>query len=134
MLNQKIIGLLIGTVVLIVGVLYWGMQDTQAPTDDPNAVVYYYGDGCPHCKVIDEFLIANDIAGKMSFEKKEVWKNIKNSNEMKRRAKVCGVAPEGMGVPFVYAEGQCFVGEPDVKAFFIKKSSLKSQDSANISE
>lgn len=124
MLDKKAIAILVGLLIVVAGLIFWGLQEDKLLEDDPNAIVYYYGEGCPHCKVIDEFISANGIADKISFEKKEVWGNKANAREMQRRAKACGIQPEGMGVPFVYAEGKCFVGEPDVKKFFADKANI----------
>lgn len=124
MLDKKTIFILIGAIAVIGGLVFWGLQEETLPPVDPNAVVYYYGEGCPHCKAIDEFITQNNIAEKVSFEKKEVWGNSANAREMSERAKVCGIQPEGMGVPFVYAGGKCLVGEPDVRQFFAEKAGI----------
>lgn len=130
MLEKKTVIILVSTLIAISGLVYWGLQEEQQPTEDPSAIVYYYGEGCPHCKVINDFLVENNIAEKVSFEKKEVWNNKSNASEMSRRAKVCNIKPEGMGVPFVYAAGQCFIGEPDVKKFFSEKAGLGAETSS----
>lgn len=128
--EKKMIAILVGTIVAVVGFIYWGLQDgkqseTQTVNDDPNAIVYYYGEGCPHCKVVQDFIDANNITEKVSFVKKEVWSSKENAAEMGRRAKACGVQPEGMGVPFVYGgDGKCYMGEPDVTGFFKTKSGM----------
>lgn len=126
MLDKKNIAILVGTIAIIVGFVVWGLQgEPEAPAADPSAIVYYYGDGCPHCKVVQDFLDANDIASKVSFEKKEVWRDRKNAKEMEMRATACGIQPEGMGVPFVYGgDGKCYVGEPDVRKFFSEKAGI----------
>lgn len=126
MFEKKTAIVLLGALIAIVGLVYWGLQEEKLLTDDPAAIVYYYGEGCPHCKVINEFLVENDIASKVAFEKKEVWGNKANASEMSRRAKACDIKPEGMGVPFVYAAGQCFIGEPDVRKFFSEKANLSA--------
>lgn len=128
MLDKKTISVLVGAIAIIIGLVVWGLQDdSQTGTDDPNAIVYYYGEGCPHCKVIQEFIDANKIGEKVSFTKKEVWSNRENAREMGRRAKACGVQPEGMGVPFVYGgDGKCYVGEPDVRKFFSDKAGIRT--------
>lgn len=127
MIDKKLSLILLGTLVVVVGLVYWGTREEQRPVDDPNAIVYYHGEGCPHCKVVNEFLEANRIAEKVSFEKKEVWSDRANANEMTRRAKTCGIKPEGMGVPFVYGgDGKCYVGEPDVIKFFKEKAGIDS--------
>lgn len=129
MLDKKVITILAGALILAAGFVYFGLKDGGQPaTDDPAAIVYYWGDGCPHCKVVSDFLEANNIADKVSFEKKEVWNNKDNANEMGRWAKACGVKPEGMGVPFVYGgDGQCYIGEPDVINFFKAKSGINTE-------
>lgn len=132
MFEKKTVTILLGTIAVISGLVYWGLQGEAQPTDDPNAIVYYYGEGCPHCKVVNDFLVENNIAEKVSFEKKEVWDNKVNASEMGRRAKVCDIKPEGMGVPFVYAAGKCFIGEPDVKKFFSDKANLGAEVSPEI--
>lgn len=126
MFEKKTIVILGGTLLVIAGLIVWGLKDnpTSAPLD-PSAIVYYWGDGCPHCKIINEFLDANNIAEKVTFTKKEIWHDKTNASEMAQQAKVCGVQPEGMGVPFVYGgDGKCYVGEPDVRKFFSEKAGI----------
>lgn len=127
------IAILVGVLVLVAGFVYWGIKDArQTPvTDNPAAVVYYYGAECSHCKVVNDFLEANSIADKVSFAKKEVWHDSTNAEEMQRRAKVCGIKPEGMGVPFLYGgDGKCYVGEVDVINFFKAKSGMSIETPA----
>lgn len=129
MFEKKTIAILLGTLAVVGGLIYWGLQDGKQSqvTDDPSAIVYYYGEGCPHCKVVNDFLEANNIAEKVSFEKKEVWSDKTNASELERRAKVCDVKPEGMGVPFVYGgDGKCYIGEPEVIGFFKTKSGMNT--------
>lgn len=127
MFEKKVAVVLVGALVVIVGLVYWGLQSEKLPASDPNAIVYFYGEGCPHCKVVQDFLDANRISEKVSFEKREVWYNKANAREMERRAAACGIKPEGMGVPFVSAENQCFIGEPDVKRFFSEKAGISAE-------
>lgn len=115
--------------LLIVGLVYWGLQDSKstsvATSDDGASIVYYYGDTCPHCKDVAKFLDENKISEKVNFVKKEVWNNRKNAAEMDSRAASCDLKKEGMGVPFLFAEGKCYVGTPDVISFFKKAAGLE---------
>lgn len=115
--------------ILIGGLVYWGLQDTrstlEATSDDGASIVYYYGAECPHCKDVQDFIDQNGIAEKVHFVKKETWHNPKNASEMEARAKVCGVQPEGMGVPFVFSEGKCMIGTPDAIAFFKQAAGIE---------
>ncbi|MBI2439019.1 MAG: hypothetical protein HYV45_00205 [Candidatus Moranbacteria bacterium] len=122
--DKKFLFVFGGAFLLIVALIWWGLGEDQAK-DDPAAIVYYYGEGCPHCKTINEFLEENKVSEKVSFEKKEVWGNKTNARELDRRAQACKVSPEGMGVPFVYGgDGRCYIGEPDVRKFFSEKAGI----------
>ncbi len=116
---------------LIGGLVVWGMQEEKSDETASSGITYYYGEGCPHCKVISEFLEANKIAEKVQFTKKEVWANRANAREMEKRAKVCNLASSETGVPFVFdrSENKCYIGEPDVKGFFMKKAGMETEAS-----
>ncbi len=123
----KMITLALFLAFLIGGVAYWGLSekpDTEEAVlgEDSSVATYFYGAECPHCKDVSNFLEENNIAEKVNFVKKEVWHDKKNAKEMKLRAESCNIQPDGMGVPFVYANGECFVGTPSVIGFFKKSA------------
>ncbi|NTW13521.1 MAG: hypothetical protein HGA31_00630 [Candidatus Moranbacteria bacterium] len=98
----------------------------SASSDASTGIVFYYGVECPHCKDVEKFLDDNKASEKMSFSKKEVWHDQANSAEMAAKAKSCGLQEKEIGVPFLYAEGKCYVGTPDVEAYFIDKLGLSA--------
>lgn len=114
--------MIIAAGVFLVAVFFaWAVYDSkmQAADDSGSAeTIYYYGDGCSHCKDLGEFIEKNKVAEKVSFVKKEVWRNKGNNNELMKRAKECGIEKDRIGVPFVYSRGKCFVGGPDATTFF----------------
>lgn len=125
---NKVISFVVLLLVLIGGLVYWGLNDTGSDELTPDggaSIVYYYGEACPHCKDVSKFLEENKISEKVNFVKKEVWGNRKNSAEMDSRAASCNLKKEGMGVPFLFAEGKCYVGTPDVIGFFKKAAGLE---------
>ena len=81
-------------------------------------IIYYYGEECPHCHDVIKFLDENDIASKVDFAKKEVWHNKENQEKMLEKVAECGLDPETVGVPFLYAKGECLIGTPKVTGFF----------------
>lgn len=121
--------ILAGALVVIAGIIWWGLKDGTGQTAalDPSAIVYYYGAECPHCKDLQAWIDANKIADKVSFVKKEVWHDSGNASELANRAKACGIQPEGMGVPFIYGgDGMCYVGAPDAEKFFSEKAGIEA--------
>jgi glutaredoxin len=114
-------------VIFIAGVMIFGGKQSEkleGPTvifQNNNGqaadIIYYYGQECSHCKVVDKFIADNKVDERITFDKKEVWHNIDNSNEFQEKAKECALDSNSVGVPFLYARGKCYVGETDVQAF-----------------
>ena len=103
-------------------------DDDLAKNDVDNvtsSTIYFYGEECPHCKDVLAFFDKNDIYNKVDFVKKEVWHNKKNGEELRTAALKCGLNPSNIGVPFVFSEGKCYMGGPDVMNFFSEKAGLK---------
>ncbi len=118
----KIIGIAAVIGLVLGGAYFWNMQDRGSDSNPSSSsdqgIVYYYGEECPHCKDVAAFLEENKIAEKVRFEKKEVWHNRSNAAEMDGKAKICGLDKESVGVPFLFAEGKCYIGTPEVEGYF----------------
>ena len=131
--SKKIVIVLGVAGVLIVGLIVWAVMESKKEKElasIPDAsTIYFYGEECPHCKRINEFLETNAVASKFTFTKKEVWHSRTNSAQMKEKAEACGLDPSKVGVPFIYTEGNtCFVGEPDVKKFYAEKAGVPLEE------
>lgn len=87
-----------------------------------SKIVYYYGQDCPHCQKVEEFLKENKIEEKLFFEKKEVYYNKKNAQELTRRARKCGVKSNEIPVPFLWDGSRCIIGDEAVINFFKEKT------------
>lgn len=129
-MNQKAIIVAALLLVAVGGLVWWGWKSGQASGEpaaaETHPIVYYYGAECPHCHVVAKFLDENKIEEKVDFKKKEVWHDAANSRELEARAKdVCGLDRKQLAVPFLLAEGQCYIGETDVIDFFKKKAGMK---------
>jgi glutaredoxin len=127
-MDKKVIGIIVALVVIIGGVAWWGVESgkkANAPAAEVSGTVYFYGAECPHCKTVNEFLEKEKIAEKVQFSKKEVWHDQGNAAEMMQAAKQCGLDPKKIGVPFIFDNGTCKIGEPDVKKFFTEKAGIK---------
>lgn len=114
--------------LLLGGIVYWGVRDGKnSEVDVPlsqTGMVFYWGDGCPHCKTVEDKLEQYHVSDKIDFERKEVWNDKKNAKEMEQRASACGIKTSEIGVPFLFSDGKCFVGEPDVEKEFFMRAGL----------
>ena len=87
--------------------------DTNGQVVD-NEIVYYYGITCPHCDDVKDFIDSEDIENIIPLVSKEVYENRLNSQELISKAEICGLNTSNIGVPFLYSDGKCYSGSPDV--------------------
>jgi len=120
--------------IVIAGFLFWGFQTgffanifsgPAAPTPLPPGIVEFYGQGCPHCKDVDDFIKANNIDQKVKFTKLEVWYNKSNAELLGQVAQKCNITSGSVGVPFLYDGLKCYVGEVDVINFLKNEAGIK---------
>ena len=90
-----------------------------------DKIILYYGDGCPHCALVEKFVAENSIETKVSFAKKEVYYNKQNASELAEKARTCGMPTDSIGVPFLWDGSKCLVGDQDIIEFF--KSKINGQ-------
>ncbi|MFH1546152.1 MAG: hypothetical protein ABIE14_02150 [Patescibacteria group bacterium] len=115
--------------VLIFAVVLLSQEENKnQPTDQQNKqsqIILFYGDGCPHCVIVEEYIERNDIEEKISFEQKEVYYSKKNANDLGDKAKMCGLPTDNVGVPFLWDGSECFVGDQEIIEFFKQQSNEK---------
>lgn len=133
MKNKIIIpGILFAVVALFAVVILSGEKPQPEPfypidtsTVSDSDIILFYGDGCPHCAIVEEFVEKNDIEDRISFTKKEVYYNRQNSSELASVAKSCGMPTDSIGVPFLWDGAKCLVGDKDIIEFFTLKASAQ---------
>ena len=127
-MDKTIIFIIIGVIVL--GVMFWAWQSGFfsgtgiEPLSIPEGIILFYGEGCPHCKTVDDFISENNIEGKVSFSRLEVWYNKDNQNILTQVIQKCGISANQVGVPFLYDGEKCLMGDVDVIDFFKEKTGL----------
>lgn len=90
----------------------------QKDTSPPTTYEYFWGNGCPHCKNVENFLSSWDKKDQVQITKYEVWNNTKNAKRMEQRAITCGIKPQGMGIPLLFTpDGKCFDGDEPIIQF-----------------
>lgn len=100
-------------------------QADQRPIKETSDIVLFYGDGCPHCALVEEYVSQNGIETKVPFAKKEVYYNKQNADELVAKARTCGMPTDSIGVPFLWDGSKCLVGDQDIIEFF--KSKINGQ-------
>lgn len=122
--------IIIVALLIIGGSLWYKKSQSEnetnaAPTTNPNDIVLFFGNTCPHCKIVEEFLQENKVDEKIKFYRKEVYDDKKNAEELTERAKTCGLNIQEIGVPFLWDGKNCFQGQVEVINFFKEKTGIK---------
>lgn len=106
------------------------LTNSSGVTDETSAsssgeLVFYYGNTCPHCKDVEDWMSSNKIEEKLKITKKEVYDNRNNASELVSTAQKCGLNTSSIGVPFLYTqEGKCLIGTPDIINYLKEKANL----------
>lgn len=101
---------------------------TAGATTTPSSIVLFYGDGCPHCAIVEEYLNRNKVTEQVSFERKEVYRNKQHANELSQVAQACGFPLNEIGVPFLWDGQGCLVGDRDIISFFERQMQDNEND------
>lgn len=112
------VGIIAITILIVgLGVYFVSKGNSSQPITYllPANPTYYWGDGCPHCKIVEDFLSTWSKKDTIKIDKKEVWSNVGNANELKARYEYCKVPPSEMGVPLLFTpDGKCFSGDTPI--------------------
>lgn len=126
-MNKKvIIPTILFVIVFIISVIVLlenkksNLQNNTEQTEEAQ-IILFYGQGCPHCAIVDDYIETNNIKEKISFEEKEVYYNQANASELAQKAKSCGISIESIGVPFLWDGSMCYAGDQKIIDFFKRK-------------
>lgn len=87
-----------------------------------SKMILFFGDTCPHCKDVDEFITANKTRERLDFQELEVYNNAKNARLLTATAKTCGLnTTDGIGVPFFFDGENCLLGSEPIIDFLKTK-------------
>lgn len=94
---------------------------SKEPVQNNDGPIFFYGETCPHCQKVEEYMTENSIKDKYSFQELEVSKNKANAAIFGQKAKECKLDLNKLGVPMLYDNGACYMGDVDIIAFFENK-------------
>jgi len=116
---MKKFSLIMGVVTILIvvgGVLLVSKNNAPKSYPLPQNPQYFWGNGCLHCKVVEDFLTSWDKKDKVVIDKKEVWANAANAKELEARYESCKITnPNEMGVPLLFTpDGKCYSGDTEI--------------------
>ena len=98
-------------------------NETTAKENQPaDQIILFYGNGCPHCAIVEDYINKNKIQEKIPLIQKEVYYNQNNAKDLEAKAKICGLPTDSIGVPFLWNGKDCLIGDKDIINFFEQKT------------
>ena len=92
---------------------------SPASNNQNTDLVLYYGNTCPHCKIVEEWLQKNDSSNKLGVTQKEVYQNSDNQKDMIAKATICKLDLNNLGVPMLWdgKNSKCYEGDQPIIDF-----------------
>lgn len=99
---------------------YLSYQPNSKTSDAEANLIVYWGEGCPHCEKVKEYIANNKIENKIKISFKEVYYNKANQKLLEETVKKCPEidTKQGIGVPLAFdpKNQKCLYGdEPIIK-------------------
>jgi thioredoxin-related protein len=102
-----------------------GSESAGTKSVDNSTMIFFYGQGCPHCANVEKFLSENPtVEEKVKFEKLEVWSSKENANLLGEKAKICKIPTDQIGVPLFWDGSKCIQGDVDTIAYLKEKAGI----------
>ncbi|NMB56733.1 hypothetical protein GYA19_02230 [Candidatus Beckwithbacteria bacterium] len=77
-------------------------------------ITIFYGSTCPHCKIVTDYIIENKLMEKLPIQELEVYENKDNQKILQKVATECKLDQNNIGVPLLYENGQCLIGDQPI--------------------
>lgn len=123
---KKIVIVLVISVAILA--FYKSVSKKNGISDDQAQIILFHGDGCPHCKIVSDYINNNKVESKVKIAYKEVYYNKTNQNLLTSTVKKCPEidASQGIGVPlaFVKETNKCLYGDTPI-IDYLKSQMLK---------
>ena len=81
----------------------------------------FFSKGCPHCAKVKKYFQENGILEKYNIEERNINGDTKCAQEFNKICQDKGIPLNERGVPMLYFEGQCLIGDKPIIDFFENK-------------
>jgi glutaredoxin len=110
--TRKLRLLRVFTLGLVFLLLLGSLRTAQAQSETPdlNTIIYFWGDGCPHCAEAKPFLQSMQDTYDIEVKDYEVWYNQANQALYVKMADQYNVPQEGRGVPLIIVGDRYWMG------------------------
>lgn len=80
-----------------------GVSATQQP-------ILFWGTTCPYCEVVRNSIVEQGLDKKIDIIQLEIYENTDNTEILREKIEICGIDPNSVLVPMLFADNKCFTG------------------------
>ncbi len=112
--------IIIAFILLFVGYVGYQIFKPAPPTipDSEADLILFWGNGCPHCEVVKNFITDNKSDSKFKISQKEVYYNKANQKQLEDTVKLCPEvdSSKSIGVPLAFdvKNKLCLLGDTPI--------------------
>lgn len=115
------------SLILIVGGIYYIYLQQDHILNSSN-IYYMYTDECPNCQIVKQYMLDNNVEERLALLEINISKlNMNNALSLpyfNKATKECQLPLSSVGVPFLYSNGECFIGRIEVIDYLNKTINL----------
>jgi glutaredoxin len=102
--------------ILIGGIFLFSKNKPEENVTIPSNIEYFWLEGCPHCKIVSDFMDTWDKKDQIKIDKLEVKTGNNEAKKLISVGKFCKIENEWIGsVPLLFTpEGKCFLGDQPI--------------------
>jgi len=120
-MKKLIFVFLLPGLILLVGC---GQKNTSTNAVSIKEPIFFYSTDCGHCQKVKQYIADHKIEEKVTFSLVEAFTTEANYNLFNDKAAGCRLSESQKGVPLIYENGKCYIGEIEAIDFFKKKAGL----------
>jgi len=116
---KKIIAILL--IIVAVGTYFFANSkkaDVLGSVDTEADLILFWGEGCPHCEKVKDYIKANNLDSKIKIASKEVYLNQENQKLLTDTVQKCPEidSSRGIGVPLAFdvKNNVCLYGDTSI--------------------
>ena len=111
--------ILVFIILVLAGVYkYVSYQPIAEVGENEADLIIYWGEGCPHCEKVKEYISANKLDQKININLKEIYKDQNNLQSLKNTIQKCPEidTQQGIGVPLAFdtKNQKCLAGDQPI--------------------
>lgn len=106
------------------GILFFTGAKLDGPQFDTSKTLFFSSKTCTECRTTEKWLVDRAVTEKLSLRIKQAELPLAQA-ELQQAANYCKLdTSRGISLPFLFAEGKCYVGGVNIKDYFGQKLSI----------